>query len=105
MTSPAYQWAIWAASVLVNGLSAPALLLEPHIWKDNAGLAARDGDNRPQDGVEDAFKRIGDGQGRAWHDLKNVSREWTELDPRRAVKFLGLVIDVLLATIILMVVL
>jgi hypothetical protein len=100
MTRHAYQWAIWAASVLVNGLSAPALLLEPHIWKNNAGLAVRDGDARPQDGVADAFKRIGDGQGRAFHDLKNLSREWTELDPRRAVKFYGFIIVVLLAALV-----
>lgn len=96
----ARQILLLAASSLVNGLSAPALLLEPHIWRDNMGLAVKDGDDRPQDGVEDALDRIGDGQGRMWHDLKNLSREWTELDPRRAVKFYNFVIVLLLVLLI-----
>jgi hypothetical protein len=97
----AKQILLWAASSLVNGLSAPALLLEPHIWRNNMGLATKDGDDRPQDGVEDALDRIGDGQGRGWHDLKNLSREWTELDPRRAVKFYNFLIVVLLVALVL----
>ncbi len=98
--SPAALWRmthtaqrIWLAfSVSVMGLSVVAL--EPEHREHNWGLDVKDGDSKPQDGVEDAWKRL---KGwpwieRPWHVLKNLAHEWAKSNVRRAVKVLGAVI-------------
>jgi hypothetical protein len=97
MICRAMQWAIFAVSLVLLGLSFPGMFWradERPLLARNFGLDARDADGRPQDGVEEAFARVWQ-PGRLLHDLKNVGREWVEANPKLAAKSLSFVIVVL----------
>jgi hypothetical protein len=102
MTRPAYQWAIWAVGLVIR---APSILWDRDLdWSHNAGLDVDDADGKPSDGLREGWARILE-PGRLLHDCKNIPHEHAKRFPKMFFTLVSVIIDVLLATIILMVVL
>jgi hypothetical protein len=69
---------------------------ERHLVGQNFQLDVRDGDDKPHDGMEDGFDRIGDGE-REPHDRKNLIHELCKSQPRvasRMLPFIGACLSV-----------
>lgn len=89
----AAQWGTFIVSLILMGIWFPMMFFradEKPLLRDNFGLDVRDADGKPQDGIEDAFRRVAESP--RFHTIKNVSHEWAKNRPKLAVKFLCFVI-------------
>jgi len=83
------KWGIFTLSFLLLALSAPGMFFrkdEKPLLKKAFNLNLKDADGNMSDGLEEAFIRVGE-PGRFTHDVKNVMREWVEINPKVAAKF------------------
>lgn len=77
------RWLVWCVAMVATGLSFPKLLIGD-AWRRRNFLK----DGVPE--VEDSYDRVF-AAGRTYHDLKNVTVEWTRADPQLAAKCLACV--------------
>lgn len=71
---------IWIIAFVATGTSYPKLLIDD-------GYRRRNFLKEGVPEVEDSYDRVL-APGRTYHDLKNVTVEWTRADPQLAAKFL-----------------
>jgi hypothetical protein len=91
------KWGIFILSFLLLAFSTPGMLWrkdEKPLLKKAFNLNLKDADGNMSDGLEEAFIRVGE-PGRFTHDVKNVMREWVEINPKVAAKLGAFVILVL----------
>lgn len=89
------QWLVFIVSLVLMGIWYPMMYFrddEKHLLTDNFGLDIKDSDDKPQDGIEDAFIRVLDSP--SFHTIKNVAHEWAKNRPKLAVKFLMFLVDI-----------
>ncbi len=74
------RWLVWSVAFIATGASFPHLMLDAmrrrNFLKDGASA------------VDESYARVL-APGRTYHDLKNVTVEWTRADPQLAAKCLA----------------
>ena len=78
------RWLIWCVAFVATGVSFPKLITDDADRRQNflrSGV--------PE--VEDSYARVL-APGRTYHDLKNVTVEWTRADPQLAAKCMAFLV-------------
>lgn len=75
------RWFVWVVAFIATGASFPRLLARDVMRRRNF---LKDG----VPAVDESYERVW-APGRTYHDLKNVTVEWTRADPQLAAKCLA----------------